>query len=74
MVLQANRRKRNSFGFQFLDQLNRAFAFRRQFQIIVVIVQLRVWIGFVRKLEGLGQIIFANDFHPRRLAHRAVLI
>ena len=74
MVLQANRRKRNSFGFQFLDQLNRAFAFRRQFQIIVVIVQLRVWIGFVRKLEGLGQIIFANDFHPRRLAHRSVLI
>ena len=43
------------------------------FQVVVVVGQLRLWVGLVRIFECFRDVVLADDFEPQGLAQRAVV-
>ena len=74
MALQAYGCHRNSCRHQFLKQRHGALPFGFAFERVIVVVELGYGIGIVCKLKCPFDVVGADDFHPRRLAHCPVFI
>ena len=59
---------------QVLDQPDHARALRRLLEVVVVVIELDVRIGFMGEFERLGDVVVADAVVPRRLAQRAILV
>ena len=64
MALNANRGDGDAGGLELFDERDSAVALGLVFERVVVVVELRLGIGLVGKLEGLDDEVVADDFEP----------
>ena len=61
-------------GLQLSDERDGAVAFGFVLEVVVVVGQLGVGVGFVGVLEGFGDVVVADNFVPEGLAQGAIFV
>ena len=74
MSLDTDAAYRHAFGLQLFDERDRPVALGFVFEVVVVVDELRLRVGLVRILEGLLDVVGADDLVPERLTQRAVFV
>jgi hypothetical protein len=74
MTLDSHCRYRSAFGDQSFKKQERTLVLRTAFDVVVVVVQRDLRIGFTRELECVKQIIRADGLKPRGSALAALAV
>ncbi len=72
--LEADGGHRDSGGLELFDQFHRAIPLGWVLHRIIVVVEFRLRVGLVSEFEGFGEVVFADNLQPGRLAQSAVFV
>ena len=74
VALDADGGDGNACRLELFDERDGAVALGLVLDVVVVVIELGVGVGFVRVLEGFGDVVGADDFVPEGLAQGAVFV